>query len=82
MDFQNNLYAEVKKLFREGEVDVFVSPPRGPGQDQQQYDFRVRLVHKSTRLEQTCGEYDSQPQNYILAMIRLRVALDAALSST
>jgi hypothetical protein len=72
-EFQTCLYAEVKRLFPEGAVEVLVARPESfPPVD----NPAVRLIHTASGIAVDCDEFPSQQQNYIAAAIRLRVACD------
>ena len=75
-NFQQRIYNDVKRLFPAGSVDVLVARPFGPGKRTEKFDASVRLVHKASGKEVTCGDFPSQIENYIAAAIQLRIECD------
>jgi len=74
--FTRTISEEVRSLFKEGEVEVLVVRSRGPGHTGSD-DSAVNVVHTSSGISVECGDYRSQAQNLITALIRLRIACDA-----
>jgi hypothetical protein len=75
-DFSRRIYSEVKHLFPDGAVDVQVASPSISSRKPTAIDPAVRLVHIPTGVEVSCSEFTSQTDNYIAAVIRLRIACD------
>ncbi|MDX2239835.1 MAG: hypothetical protein NW224_04035 [Leptolyngbyaceae cyanobacterium bins.302] len=75
MNFQRQIYIEVKGLFPDGAVEALISRPAGA--DVGVFDAAVKLVHTQTGIEITCDEFPTQIENYIAATIRLRIACDS-----
>ena len=73
--FSENLYKEARGLFPDGAVQTFVAPPKFEPIEMH-IDPSVRLVHRPTGTEASCGDYSSQTENYVAAIIRLRIACD------
>lgn len=73
-DFSRQLYEEAKQLFPEGTIQTFVTRPAvaQPGQ----LDPAVKLLHSSSGIEASCNDFPSQIENYIVAIIRLKIACD------
>jgi len=75
-DFTRQIYGEAKHLFAEGEVEVLVAQPSFLEALPQQLDLNVQLIHLPTGIKQTVGDFPSQMENFIAAVIRLRIACD------
>ena len=73
--FTDEVYRDTKRLFSEGAVQILVARPKFDP-DRIAVDPTVRLVHTVTGTEVSCGEYSSQTENFVAAMIRLRIACD------
>ena len=71
-DFKTRLYEEVKRLFPPATVDAQVGAPKMF----EPPSSAVQLVHLPTGISVICDEYESQTENYIAALVRLRIACD------
>jgi protein subunit release factor A len=74
--FSKRIYQEAKKLFSEGEVETLIHRATGPAGQPGNINAGVRLVHKATGVQITCDDYPSQTENYVAAVIRLRIVCD------
>jgi hypothetical protein len=74
MDFQRQIYDEVKSLFPSGTVEVLTS--RSIESDPSTSIPSVKLIHTSTGIEIVCADFSTQIENFIAASIRLRIACD------
>jgi hypothetical protein len=68
---------EAGRLFRDGEVETFVRRAGDPGELPGEADATVCVVHRPTGIEVSCDSYPSQMQNKLIAMLRLRIAVDS-----
>jgi protein subunit release factor A len=75
-DFKRQIYDDVKKLFPDGGIEVLVAKASFSDGMAPPVDSAIRLVHKPSGLQATCGDFPSQIENYIAAAIRLRIACD------
>ena len=73
--FKDQVYKDATRLFPDGAVQVLVARPKFHP-DSMTVDPAVRLVHTATGTEVSCSEYSSQTENFIAAIIRLRIACD------
>jgi hypothetical protein len=71
--FANQIYAEVKSLFAEGEVEALLCKAK----DAAGCSAAVRLIHKPSGMEVVCEDFSSQTENYIAAALRLRIQCDS-----
>jgi hypothetical protein len=76
MRFAAAIYDDAKRLFPEGEVQVLLAGL--PGAQPEELLPEVRLIHLPSGLEEICGQFPTQTENYIAAALRLRAACDRA----
>jgi hypothetical protein len=74
MDFQRQIYDEVKSLFPSGTVEVLTF--RAVESDPSTSLPAVKLIHTSTGTEIICADFSTQIENFIAASIRLRIVCD------
>ena len=70
LSFAQTLYAELRELFEEDEIEILLSRPNpndGPGS----FEKAVRIAHKETGITVDVDEFPTQIENGALAKIRL-----------
>jgi hypothetical protein len=74
--FAEIIYEDVKKLFPDGAVEKYVVPLATSGGLPNRINPAIRLVHRTLGIEVTCSDFRTQTENFVAAVIRLKIACD------
>lgn len=78
MSFAKEIYQDAKLRFPEGTIETRIS--RREGAPIGSFEPDVWLIHIPTGTNVLCHEFPTQNENFVAAVIRLRIACDALAS--
>ena len=71
--FLATIRPDVERLFPKGGLQIQIAPTKP---DEPRTNPAIRASHQASGLSVTCGDFPTQAENYIAAIIRLRVMCD------
>ena len=72
--FAREILNEIEKIIDPSSIITLV--PRPINADPSNPDFKVKLVHKSSRIEVACSAFESHVENKAMALILMRQKLN------
>lgn len=75
-NFAAQIYEDAKKLFPDGAVQTLSRRIETASGELPKVDSAVRLIHTPTGTTITSEEFSTQYENFVAAVIRLRIACD------